>query len=391
MAPLNLVADDTLSDEDTRVAVVSKILSDHPGPTRHFSLDIISLPGFLAKVARWFRSETLTGLQELGITNRHNKQYHYQLLPRALTRFAPTLSLLELRCCRFHDRTALPSFPHLKRLSLYSVGISDDYLQRLISSSAVLESVRLRCVRFSRICISSRTLRSIKLLALLRKGELVIEDAPCLERLLQDFPDDGPTTIRVIQAPKLEILGFLSEGISTLQLGTSVFQKMIAVNLTTKMHTMKILALSSTGAKLGAAIDFLKCFPCLEKLYVVLQRGNGMDNSVNYDLLDPIDCLEFHLQKVVLKNYDGDRREFIDFATVFVLNAKVLKQMEIGVLNSVSDKWMCDLRRKLQVENRASRDAQIELKSDAYACPSSHEYTMDLSVADPFGSARFPF
>uniref|UniRef100_A0ACD5TDG6 Uncharacterized protein n=1 Tax=Avena sativa TaxID=4498 RepID=A0ACD5TDG6_AVESA len=223
MAPLNLVADDTLSDNDTRVAVISKILADHPGSTRHLSLDIISLPGFLAKVARWFRSKTLTGLQELGISNWQEEKY--QLLPRALTRFAPTLTLLNLSYCRFHKHTTLPSFPHLKRLSLYSVGISDDYLQRLISSSAVLESVRLSRVRFARLCINSRTLRSIKLHPLRRKGgELVIEDAPCLERLLPNFPNDGPATIRVIQAPKLEILGFLSEGISTLQLGTSVFQ-----------------------------------------------------------------------------------------------------------------------------------------------------------------------
>jgi hypothetical protein len=54
--------------------------------------------------------------------------------------------------------------------------------------------------------------------------ELVIEDAPCLERLLPIRSHDGPLTIRVIRAPKLEILGFLSKGIWTLQLGTTVFQ-----------------------------------------------------------------------------------------------------------------------------------------------------------------------
>ena len=45
---------------------------------------------------------------------------------------------------------------------------------------------------------------------------------------------------------------------------------MIAVRLTTKMYTMKILALESSGANLGAVVDFLKCFIRLEKLYVIV-------------------------------------------------------------------------------------------------------------------------
>ncbi|XP_037444046.1 uncharacterized protein LOC119312423 [Triticum dicoccoides] len=101
---------------------------------------------------------------------------------------------------------------------------------------------------FGRLCISSQTLRSIGFYAPHAEGvvtfqELVIEDAPCLERLLPIYPDSSPATIRVIRAPRLEILGFLSERISTLHLGTTVFQKMIAVSLTTKMHSMKILVL----------------------------------------------------------------------------------------------------------------------------------------------------
>jgi hypothetical protein len=54
---------------------------------------------------------------------------------------------------------------------------------------------------------------------------MVIEDAPSLQRLLPTYSRYGPMAIRVIWAPKLEILGFfLSERISTLQLRTTVFQ-----------------------------------------------------------------------------------------------------------------------------------------------------------------------
>jgi hypothetical protein len=207
MAPLNLVVDCNLCNEQSRAAVVSKILSDHPGPARRFSVLIASLRGSRAKVVPWFRSQTLAGLQELEVTNLHRKGYP---LPRGvMTRFAPTLRLLKLSsCCRFRVKAPL-SFPHLKQLILHNVGVSEDSLQRIISGGAVLESVSLSSVGFGRLCISSPTLRSINLHSLRSKGsELVIEDAPCLERLLLDFLEDVPVTIQVIQAPKLQILGF---------------------------------------------------------------------------------------------------------------------------------------------------------------------------------------
>ena len=36
------------------------------------------------------------------------------------------------------------------------------------------------------------------------------------------------------------------------------------------MHTMKILVLDSVGPNLDAVVDFLKCFPYLETLYVIV-------------------------------------------------------------------------------------------------------------------------
>lgn len=49
---------------------------------------------------------------------------------------------------------------------------------------------------------------------------------------------------------------------------SSVIQKMISTSLTLKLRTVKVLALESIGPDLEQVISFLRCFPCLEKLYI---------------------------------------------------------------------------------------------------------------------------
>ncbi|CAM0953740.1 unnamed protein product [Alopecurus aequalis] len=327
MAPLNLVVDSSYYN-GSLAAVVTKILSDHSGPTRRFSASLCFLPGWAARVNDWLRSESLAGLEELEVTS-----YWWKLNtppPQVPTCFAPTLRMLKLNRCRFPDLVTPPSFPHLKDLRLYEVEISDDSLQSMIAGGVVLESVSLYRMRFSRLSISSPTLRNIS---------------------FHGFRSEG----------------FLSEAISALHLGRTFFQNMIAVSLTTKMRTMKILALDSIAPNLDA-----------------LDPQKNMNNVRKYATLDPIECLELHLKKVVLKNYNGNRRPFIDFAKFFILNAKALKGMEIRFLNQDSEKWMCHQRRQLQVENRASRDAKIQLRSATYDRSAYNGHIHDFSMADPF-------
>ncbi|XP_037473011.1 F-box/LRR-repeat protein At1g06630-like [Triticum dicoccoides] len=386
-APLNLAAaPDLAGDDDSRAALVSRILSGHSGPARRLSLRLALSRRGPGEADGWFRSASLAGLQDLEVTNLEWGS-HYPLPPHPLVRFAPTLSVLRLGGCRFPGPSAAPppSFPRLKQIMLFDVRISEDTLQSVISSCAVLQSVSLHNMSFGRLCISSPTLRSISVEGVFAFRELVIVDAPCLERLLPIYPDDGPATIRVIRAPKLEVLGFLSQGISRLHLGTTVFQKMVAVTMTVKMRALKILVLEC-APNLDFVIDFLKCFPCLEKLYVIFSEGKDMNIAPKYDQLDPIECLELHLKEVVLKNYCGGHRLYMDFVKFFLLNAKVLRKMEIGARYSYKsncniDDWMCYLRRQLQVENRASKDASVEVKVNKF---NRHVRTHDLSVDDPF-------
>ncbi|XP_047044400.1 putative FBD-associated F-box protein At5g56440 [Lolium rigidum] len=376
-APLNL-ADDFMGS-----ALVSKILSEHRGPARRLSLKLLCP---IEVIDGWLHSQALDSLEELDLADIRD-------IPLSVFRFAPTL-----RFARF-SRCGLPNsisslrlnFPCLKQLTLSGISIIKDALHNLLSGCTALESLELTYIYgIGAICISSQTLRS---LAFNRCGsktlQLVIKDAPSLERLLPLYLDWGTLTIEVIRAPKLEVLSLLSEGLSKFQFGTTIFKKMIAVSLTTKIHTMKVLVLDSIGPNLDAVVDFLKCFPCLVRLYIISHPTKDMNNARKYDRLDPIECLELHLKKVVLMNYDGSKRPSVEFAKFFVLNSKLLKEMEIEVLNNRNDKWMANQRKQLCVDNRASRDARIELKIGTKKSDLRRMDTHDLSMSDPFESGAF--
>ena len=112
-----------------------------------------------------------------------------------------------------------------------------------------------------------------------------------------------------------------------------------------------------------------------------------MKNVLQYDTLDPIECLELHLRAIVMNNYEG-RRSDVNFAKFFVLNAKVLKVMKLVLCgNGCNGKWI-DLPEMLQLDNRASRDARFYFTRDSGCCNfDSNNHIHDMSVADPFVSA----
>lgn len=100
-----------------------------------------------------------------------------------------------------------------------------------------------------------------------------------------------------------------------------------------------------------------------------------MQNVCQYDPLDPIKCLETHL-----KSWGWEVMEAVRF---FVLNAKVLKEMTFGVRGKVKKKWVANQHMLLEVENKASRDAQIKFRYRPHLYLDVH----DLSIPDPFNHA----
>jgi hypothetical protein len=217
-APLNLEdADRGFSDQ-----VVYKILSGHLGPARRISLTRIrSLPRRHQAAGDgrsngngWLAPQDLANLQEFELVHRFDCRRNS--LPPSVFRLAPALSVARFGLCRLPPNLAV-DFPHLKQLTLHMVTLTEVTLSGVLSGCPALESLLLdQNVGVSRLRISSPTLRSVGFCAswnrqvvagIVNVQEMVIEDAPCLERLLPLNPDYGPATIRVISAPKLKILG----------------------------------------------------------------------------------------------------------------------------------------------------------------------------------------
>ena len=104
-----------------------------------------------------------------------------------------------------------------------------------------------------------------------------------------------------------------------------------------------------------------------------------------YDPLHLIECLQTHLKEVVFKSFVGHEKQ-VNFARFFVLNAKVVTKIEFEGHCDGRSESVAYQHRLLQVENRASRDAQLEFLRSKHVDGDRdvNKHMHDLSVADPF-------
>ncbi|PUZ69255.1 hypothetical protein GQ55_2G093600 [Panicum hallii var. hallii] len=249
-------------------------------------------------------------------------------------------------------------YPHLKQLALEYVIISEESLHTMISNCPVLECLLLNhSFGFSCIRISSSSLRSIGV-GTNRYGnqpqlpEFIIVGAPCLERLrfLQPYM---AINVSVTAAPKLETLGCPIDGID----GFDPFRiELQVINMMTVVRNVKILAVKSSHINLDMVIDLMKCFPCLEKLYIKCCISGDM-NRWRHKQRQFIKCFDIQLKTIVLQKYRGTRSQ-VNFASFFLLNARKLEVMTLEVDNRVANEaFFAELYGVLQMEKRASRTA----------------------------------
>ncbi|KAF8762230.1 hypothetical protein HU200_009783 [Digitaria exilis] len=271
-APLNLDASGI--GGRVTVEVVSRILSEHQGVARRFSVGpSILLDDYPSlTLDGWLRSPTLDNLHELDIT----LSPLIVSIPRFALRFSSTLRVAKFNCCQIPNdchHSPPDHFPNLQGLVLQNVTISEVSLHVMLSSCPALNSLTLDCsAGFSQFRINSPQLKHVKMnfcdSDIDRLPELIVENAPCLERLYHHGPQEDNMHIAIISAPKLKILGSLTDNISRLQLGTTVFKGLHDVRMDTEMRTVKVLALRLSSLRLNVTINLMRCFPCIEELYI---------------------------------------------------------------------------------------------------------------------------
>ncbi|TVU11803.1 hypothetical protein EJB05_45407, partial [Eragrostis curvula] len=247
--------------------------------------------------------------------------------------------------------------PQLRQLGLDGAIISDSCLCNMVAGSPVLECLLLKnCIGFCSIRINSPSLISIGFSYRgVPSAELIIEDAPLLQRLLQ-----------------LERCGPL--------------QNLCTVSFAVEMCSVRFLAVE-VYTSIDMIIDMLRCFPCLEKLYIKLSGGTYHWHKHR----NHVKCLDNNLRTVVLKGYRA-KRSNVKLVTFFVLNAKMLEQMrfEATGFKYKNCKKIARHHRLLQLEKRVL-SARFHFTVDRCLQNLPHiKHVHDLSKANPFECTRIP-
>ncbi|CAL4977082.1 unnamed protein product [Urochloa decumbens] len=177
-------------------------------------------------------------------------------------------------------------------------------------------------------------------------------------------PYEDSMEITIISARKLKVLGCITESIFRLELCTTVFNGLHDVRVATVMRSVKVLSLRLEYLNLGVITNFMKCFPCMEKLYIKTYLMDD-ENFQLHDYKDHLECLDLHLKKLRISYYHGTRSH-VEFAKFFVLNARVLESMVLDVEHTKKgdDWWFENQRRQLKLGKRASIGAQVVFTSD---------------------------
>ncbi|PVH38437.1 LOW QUALITY PROTEIN: hypothetical protein PAHAL_5G257700 [Panicum hallii] len=274
------------SSEDARVAAISRILAGHPCPLRTVHLVYCCFGVHERELDEWSRLLAAGGVQDLVFISQPPPVD--MPLPADILR-CTELRRLYLGFMDFPDTRDLPNgagvLPHLREFVILNSCIESRDLDHMLASSPELETLGLvlRPARASHL--RGKKLQCF-LFWLYMAVELAVVDAPCLERLI------------MWHTP---LLGFDESNDATADTKVSPSSMVPSV----KILALKVNFSVSTEVRMLASV--LRCFPNNETLHVESSlRSSG-----------PIECVYYHIKKMVLHNLRGDISEiaFLKFIT----------------------------------------------------------------------------
>ncbi|KAK1667312.1 hypothetical protein QYE76_055471 [Lolium multiflorum] len=281
-------------------------------------------------VTAWFRVLATRGVREVDVNMFHMA---WRLtLPPSLLQLASLETLSVCFCDLPNDAASQLQLPLLRRLHLSKVKSSQETLQAMLSHCPSLECAKLvNITGVDKICLRSKSL--LRLYGGFGSlTELVVEDAPNLEELVGIRLLNSGAAVKIVFAPKLQVLGYLAKNVRPLVLHDTVFDGGI-VQFRTLMCSVKTLAIQVSFSDKGHTIfvaQLLKCFPCLETLCVE-PENRSVSHLVAFEAWDTttsIQCIEHSVTKVVFENFGGHDCQW-RFLHFLLGMARALKTIEL--------------------------------------------------------------
>ncbi|XP_047079150.1 F-box/FBD/LRR-repeat protein At1g13570-like [Lolium rigidum] len=381
------------------VRALSRCVAAHPGPVRAARVTRTSFHTQEYALQRLVSLLAAKNVQDLVLFNR---PWPLNMpLPDDVLRCA-ALTRLYLGVWHFPDTAAhRPNLPNLQELGLFHTIIADRDIDALLARCRKLKvlSFAMSYNSDSRLRVRSRTLSAVVEWRCSLE-EILVDDAPSLERLLFDSIGDR-RLVKIVQAPRLEVLGFLDLQLHELQIGGIVIKAGMNVRARAMLPSLKIFAvkvrfLDQTEVKMLPTL--LRCFPSLETLHVMSIPGSP-DTVVPagfWESLGSCDCLRTHLKTLVLHGFQNLNQELL-FLNYILEKGKMLKTL--CIVRSEIDDFLAEACHAVPEVGPTSgfileRGAPSggSSGSDISVCPASRGWSfqraIDLSVKDPFYASR---
>jgi len=228
----------------------------------------------------------------------------------------------------------------------------------------------------SRLCLASGSLK-IAVDWMSSFDEVAVEDAPSLERLLfQSIGKRRP--VKIVGAPRLEVLGVLDLDLHTLEIGGTVIEAVMNVRASNMVPSLKILAVKvqfACNREAKMLPTLLKCFPHLETLHIMPIPSNSLDSVHDlrfWEHQGTCECLESHLETVIVHGSLTEGHG-VGFIWYIMGEGKVFKTLS----------FVCsDAKARGFRESAEGRSGEVAI---CVVAPRwSFQAAIDSSLADPF-------